>query len=181
MKALTMLNSKKKTIVFNSIDLNLKFWIQFKFNYVTFNSNFVMRIHSILNHWNGSRFFYKIHSSFSSIHHQSWCTSTWSPSCTISKNYVENFENKWKFKEPNFVKENEKLITTTFFNNKENLESSKLIKLFYLIDYWIDMWSKCWNLKLELKQFDSIQPNSTQLWSYMVFSLVALHNINWKA
>jgi len=35
-----------------------------------------------------------------------------------------------KFKEPNFVKENEESITNTFFINKENLESSKLINYF---------------------------------------------------
>jgi len=40
------------------------------------------------------------------------------------------FFNLKKFKEPNFVKENEKLITNTLFINKENFESSKLMNYF---------------------------------------------------
>jgi hypothetical protein len=137
MKTLIMLNSKKKTTVFNSIDFNFKFWIQFKFNYVTFNSNFVMRIHSILNHWNGSWFFYKIHSPFSSIHHQSWCTSTWSPSCIISNNttyviyyYVKLFLLNKNWKNQILWKKMKNQLWILFFINKENLESSKIINYF---------------------------------------------------
>jgi hypothetical protein len=136
-----------KTIVFNSIDFNLKFWIQFKFNYVTFNSNFMMQIHSILNHWNGTWFFHKIHSSFSSIHHQSWCTSTWSPSCIIGKNYVEISKNRVKIQRTKFCERKWKNNHKYFIYQQRKFGIFKFNQLFYLIDYWIDMWLICWNLK----------------------------------
>jgi hypothetical protein len=59
-RILTMLNSKKKNIVFSSIHFNLRILIQIQFNCIVFiHSICIMEIHSILSHLNGTYFFTK--------------------------------------------------------------------------------------------------------------------------